>query len=161
MPSFDIVSKIDPQELDNALNQARKELKQRYDFKGTDASVELSDTTIVLKANSEGRVDAVWDVVTTKLVKRKVPIEAFTRGKQEPAGGKMVRQVITVQQGIPAEAAKKIVKLIKDKKMKVQISIQGDTVRISGKKRDHLQDAIAAVKEVDLGVATQYVNFRD
>lgn len=161
MPSFDIISKIDPQELDNALNQARKELKQRYDFKGTDASVELSDTTIVLKANSEGRVDAVWDVVTTKLVKRKVPLEAFTMGKQEPAGGKMVRQVVTVQQGIPAEAAKKIVKLIKDKKMKVQISIQGDTVRISGKKRDHLQDAIAAVKEADLGVATQYVNFRD
>ena len=161
MPSFDIVSKLDAQELDNALNQARKEIAQRFDFKGTGTEVEKTDAGIVLRSESEGRVEAAWDVLAGKLVRRGLPLEAFTRGKIEPAGGKTQRQVVTTQEGIPQDAGKKIIKLIKDQKLKVQASIQGDTVRVTGKKRDDLQAAIQAVKAADLGIAMQYVNFRD
>jgi uncharacterized protein YajQ (UPF0234 family) len=161
MPSFDIVSKLDPQELDNALNQARKEIAQRFDFKGTGTEIDQGDAGIVLRSESEGRVEAAWDVLAGKLVRRGLPLEAFTRGKIEPAGGKTQRQTVTTQEGIPQDAARKILKLLKDQKLKVQASIQGDTVRVSGKKRDDLQAAIQAVKGADLGVAMQFVNFRD
>lgn len=161
MPSFDIVSKIDKGELDNALNQARKEIAQRFDFKGTGATIDLSDEGVTLRADSEGRVDATWDVLAGKLVRRGVPLEAFSRGTIDPAGGKTYRQMVKIQEGIPTEEARKIVRLIKDRKMKVQAAIQGDVVRVSGKKRDDLQEAMQAVKGAELGIAMQFTNYRD
>jgi len=161
MPSFDIVSKVDKQELDNAVNQAKKEIAQRFDFKGTDTVIELGDTGITLRSSSEGRVEAAWDVLAGKLVRRGLALEAFDRGAIEPAGGKTQRQVVSIQEGIPQDAGRKIVKLVKDAKLKVQASIQGDVVRVSGKKRDELQSVISLVKGAELGIAMQYVNFRD
>lgn len=160
MPSFDIVSEIDKQELDNAINQAKKEISTRFDFRGTDTTVELTGTTVTLKANSEGRIDAAWDVLSSKLLRRNLPLEAFSRGNIEPSG-KLVRQEVTTQEGIPQDAAKKIVKLIKEEKLKVQTAIQGEQLRVTGKKRDDLQAAMAAVKKADLGIAMQFTNFRD
>ncbi|MDF1564731.1 MAG: YajQ family cyclic di-GMP-binding protein [Deltaproteobacteria bacterium] len=161
MPSFDIVSKVDRQELDNALNQARKEISQRYDFKGTDAAIESSEKGLILKANSEGRVDAIWEVLLGRLVRRGLAPEAFTRGKHEAVGTRGARQTISIQEGIPEDAAKKITKLIKGSKLKVQAAIQGDVVRITGKKRDDLQAAMQLLKGEQLEIAMQFVNFRD
>ncbi len=161
MPSFDIVSKIDKQELDNALNQARKEISQRFDFRGTDTKVEKTDEGIVLESNSDGRLDAAWDVLVSKLVRRGLPIEAFRRDDVRPASGGRVRQLVRMQEGIGQEDAKKIVRLIKEEKRKVQAQIQGDSLRVSGKKRDDLQAVIKMLKEAKLGIAMQFVNFRD
>ncbi len=161
MPSFDIVSEIDKHELDNALQQARKEIAQRFDFRGTSAEIEQTKDGLVLRANAEGRVDAAWDVLSEKLVKRGVPLIAFTREKMEPAGGSTMRQIVKMQVGISAEKGKEINKLIKDSKLKVQSSIQGDTVRVAGKKRDDLQAAMALLRGKDLGIALQFKNFRD
>ncbi len=161
MPSFDVVCKLDRHEVDNAINQANKELAQRYDFKGTDSSVELTTDGIVVKSNSEGRLDAARDVLQTKMVKRGVSLKSLDAQKAQPAGGSTWRQLIKLVEGISKEKAKEIVKAIKSSKMKVQASIQGEEVRISGKKRDDLQAAIALLKEQDFDVPLNFVNFRD
>lgn len=163
MPSFDIFSKVDMQELDNAINQSTKEIAQRYDFKGTETSIALGEDkkSIVVKANSDGRVQAAVEVLQGKLAKRGVPLKAVTFGKIEPIGGSMVRQVATLQQGIPVEKGRDIVKLVKDSKLKVQASIQGDQLRVTGKSRDDLQSVIQLVRGQDFGVDLQFGNFRD
>ncbi len=161
MPSFDIVSEIDRHELDNAVNQAKKEIAQRFDFKGTNTQIELSADGISLRSETEGRLDAAWDVLTTRLIRRGLPLEAFQLQDPLPAGGKTIKQDVVIQVGIPTEKAREIVKLVKAMKKKVQVAIQGDTVRVTGKKRDDLQDVIKAVKEAELGIAMQFTNFRD
>jgi uncharacterized protein YajQ (UPF0234 family) len=161
MPSFDVVSKLDQHEIDNATNQASKEIAQRFDFKGTEAMIEQTEEGIVIRANSEGRVDAARDVLETKMVRRKVSLKSLDPQQLQPAGGKMWRQVIKLKEGVSKEKAKDIVKAIKDSKLKVQASIQGDSVRVSGKKRDELQATIAKLKEQEFDLPLQFVNFRD
>ena len=161
MPSFDVVSELNRHELDNALNQARKEIAQRYDFKGTESSIEQTEEGIVLRSNSEGRIDAVRDVLEGKLVRRKVSLKSLDPQKPEPAGGKTWRQLIKLKEGIDREKAKLIVKAVKDSKIKVQAAVQGDVVRVSGKKRDDLQETIAFLKEGNFDLPLQFTNFRD
>jgi uncharacterized protein YajQ (UPF0234 family) len=161
MPSFDVVSKLDQHEVDNAINQAGKEIAQRYDFKGTEATIEQTEEGIVIRANSEGRLDAARDVLETKMVRRQVSLKSLDPQQPQPAGGKMWRQLIKLKEGVSKEKAKEIVKAIKDSKLKVQASVQGDTVRVSGKKRDDLQATIAFLKEQDFDLPLQFVNFRD
>lgn len=161
MPSFDIVSEIDKHELDNAIQQTRREIETRFDFKGTDASIEETEEGIVLRANSEGRVDGIYSVLEDKILRRKLSLKILDKQKVQPAGGQMYRQLVKLREGIATEKAKEIVKIIKDSKMKVQASIQGETVRVTGKKRDDLQAAIALLKEKDLEFPLQYKNFRD
>ncbi len=161
MPSFDVVSKIDKHELDNALQQARKEIGQRYDFRGTGTEIEETKEGLVLRSNAEGRLEAAWDVVSERLVRRGVPLVAFDRQKMESAGGDTVRQLVKMQVGIASDKARELVKLVKDSKLKVQAAIQGDTVRVTGKKRDDLQEAIALIKKADLKIAVQFENFRE
>src|ERR687888_1647442 len=161
--SFDITSTIDFQEVDNALNQARKEVGQRYDFKGAKADILLSttDKTLTLVADDEFKMNALWEIVQTRLVRRSVPIKNFKVPDSEPAAGGTVRRVIAIQQGIPIEAAREIVKFIKDRKLKkVQAAIQADQVRVSSPSKDELQAAIGALREHDFGVALQYGNYR-
>jgi uncharacterized protein YajQ (UPF0234 family) len=160
-PSFDIVSKVDRQEVDNALNQAGKELSQRYDFKGVGASIEWSgQELIVLKASSEDRVKAVLDVFQEKLIKRGISLKAIDAGEPK-ASGKEFRLEIKVKEGIEQEVAKKIGKLIRDEGPKgVQAQIQGDQLRVSGKKKDDLQAVIELLKGKDLEVALQFTNYR-
>ena len=146
MPSFDVVSKVDWHEVDNALGQARKELAQRYDFKGTDTKVELSDGALLIESADDYKVGAALEVVEGKLAKRKVPLGALQRGKVEPAAGGRARQKIDIRCGIDADCGRAIVKLAKKTKLKVQVAIQGDSVRVSGKKRDDLQEVIAIRK---------------
>ena len=160
MPSFDVVCKIEQHELANALNQASKEISQRYDFKGCDASIERTDDGIVIKANSEIRVDAARDVLHQKLAKRGVSLKAVDAQAKQPSGS-MVKQLLKLREGIEKDDAKKIVKTIKDAKLKVQASIQGDVVRVTGKKRDDLQEAIASLKAKNLDLPLTYTNFRD
>jgi len=161
MPSFDVVSEVDQHEVDNARNQASKEIAQRYDFKGTESSIEQTDEGIVLRANSEGRVDAARDVLESKMVRRGVSLKALDPEPAQQAGGSMWRQLIKLKKGISKEKAKEVVKAIKESKLKVQASIQGDSVRVSGKKRDDLQSAIALLKEKDFDLPLQFTNFRD
>ncbi|MEM9072078.1 MAG: YajQ family cyclic di-GMP-binding protein [Myxococcota bacterium] len=161
MPTFDVVCKLDRHEVDNALHQTSKELSQRYDFKGTNSTVELTEEGIVVRSNSEGRVDAARDVLETKMVKRGVSLKSLDAQKMQPAGNQTFRQLIKLVEGISKEKAKEIVKAIKDSKLKVQASIQGDTVRVSGKKRDDLQSVIASLKEQDFGMPLSFINFRD
>ncbi|MBX3128423.1 MAG: YajQ family cyclic di-GMP-binding protein [Polyangiaceae bacterium] len=161
MPSFDVVSKVEWSELKNALDQAQREVAQRFDFKGTNASLELKDKTLELSANSEERVKAVLDVLQQKLVRRKVSLKHLDAGDPKPGPKGSSRLDVVVKEGIEQEKAKQIVKLIKDKKLKVQASMHEDSVRISGKKRDDLQQVIAMLKGEDLGIELQYVNFRD
>jgi len=161
--SFDITSTIDFQEVDNALNQARKEVGQRYDFKGAVADIALNagEKTLTLTASDEMKMNALWEIVQTRLVRRHVPIKNFKAPESEPAAGGTLRRVITIQQGIPIEAAREIVKFIKEKKLKkVQAAIQGDQVRVSSPSRDDLQDAMRALREHDFGVALQFGNYR-
>jgi uncharacterized protein YajQ (UPF0234 family) len=161
--SFDITSTIDFQEVDNALNQARKEVGQRYDFKGVTAEITLSaaDKTLTLVADDEFKMNALWEIVQTRLVRRGVPVKNFKDGESELAAGGKARRVITIQQGIPIEAAREIVKFIKDKKLKkVQAAIQADQVRVSSPSKDELQDAMRALREHDFGVALQFGNYR-
>jgi uncharacterized protein YajQ (UPF0234 family) len=161
--SFDITSPIDFQEVDNALNQARKEVGQRYDFKGAKADIILStaDNTLTLMADSEFKLNALWEIVQTRLVRRGVPVKNFKGDKTEPAAGGAVRRVLTIQQGIPIEAAREIVKFIKEKKLKkVQAAIQGDQVRVTAPAKDDLQEAIRALREQDFGIALQFGNYR-
>ena len=158
--SFDIVSKVDYAEVTNAINQTTKEVGQRFDFKGSRATVELEDKDLVLSAEDETKLRNMNDVLQSKLVKRNVPLKALTYEKIEPAAGSSVRQRVKIQQGIPGDKAKEIVKFIKDAKLKVQAAIQGDVVRISGKDRDTLQEVIAALKKQDFGIDMQFDNYR-
>lgn len=159
-PSFDIVSEVNMPEAANAVAQAQKELAQRYDLKGTAAGIEQKDKELTLTANDEFGLKAVTDILQTKLAKRGVSLKALDYGKIEPANKGTVRQVVTIQQGIVSEKAKEIVKAIKDAKLKVQAAIQGEQVRVSGKKKDDLQAAIALVREKDFGIALQFTNYR-
>jgi uncharacterized protein YajQ (UPF0234 family) len=161
--SFDITSTIDFQEVDNALNQARKEVGQRYDFKGAKADIDLNttDKMLTLTADDDFKMNALWEIVQTRLVRRGVPVKNFKVGDSQPSAGGAVRRVIEIQQGIPIEAAREIVKYIKDKKLKkVQASIQADQVRVSSPSKDDLQEAMSALREHDFGVALQFGNYR-
>ncbi|HKB10377.1 MAG TPA: YajQ family cyclic di-GMP-binding protein [Vicinamibacterales bacterium] len=161
--SFDITSTIDFQEVDNALNQARKEVGQRYDFKGAKADIELStaEKKLTLTADDEMKMNALWEIVQTRLVRRGVAVKNFKVPDSEPAAGGTVRRVIDIQQGIPIEAAREIVKYIKDKKLKkVQAAIQADQVRVSSPSKDELQETMRALREHDFGVALQFGNYR-
>jgi cyclic-di-GMP-binding protein len=160
--SFDIVSKVDIQEVRNAIDQALKEVKQRFDLKDSKSEIELlqGDKEIQLASAAEYKLEAVKEILGQKLVKRGVSLKNLEYGKLEQAAGQSVRQKITLQQGIPGEKAKEIVRIIKDSKKKVQASIQGDTVRISGKDRDELQAIMALLRGKDLGVDLQFTNYR-
>ena len=160
--SFDIVSKVDMQEVRNAMDQALKEIRQRFDLKHSKSEVTLveGDKEIQLSSDGEYHLEAVKEILGQKLVKRGVSLKNLTYGKVEPALGKSVRQKISLQQGIPIEKAKEIVRLVKDSKKKAQASIQGDTVRISSKDRDELQAIIAMLRGKDLGVELQFTNYR-
>ena len=161
--SFDITSNVDLQEVDNALNQARKEVAQRYDFKGSKASIEFDpkESKMVLVADDEFKLNALWEILQTRLIRRNVPVKNMTRGTVQPAANTTVRQEISLQQGIPSEKAKDIVKFIKDAKLKkVQASIQGDQLRIASPSKDELQDAMRLLREQDFGVALQFGNYR-
>src|SRR5437773_9655734 len=159
--SFDVVSKIDLQEVANAIQQAIKEIHTRFDLKDSKSDIQLEGTeAIVLSSADEYKLKAVNDILQNKLVKRGVPLKALTYGPVEPAAGSTARQRITMQQGIPTEKAREIVKVIKDAKKKVQASIQGDVVRVSGKDRDSLQEIIALIKQHDFGIDMQFTNYR-
>ena len=165
MPSFDVVSKVNLQEVDNAVNQARKEITTRYDFQGTHTEVSLAEdkTALQLKANSEGRLQAAYDVLQSKLVKRGVSLRALQTGPVDSAALGQVKQTIKLQQGIPVEKSKELIKALKESKMKLQGSIQGDQLRISGKNKDDLQAAIALFRaqQEKLNLDLQFTNFRD
>ena len=158
--SFDIVCKVDMQEVTNALDQARREIETRYDLKGSKNEVKLEKTEIQLTVADEMKLKAVIDILQSKLHKRGIPLKALDYGKVEEASGGALRQKITIQQGIPIEKAKEIVRLIKDSKIRVQASIQEDQVRVAGKNRDDLQKIIAMLKDKDLGIALQFTNYR-
>jgi cyclic-di-GMP-binding protein len=161
--SFDVTSTIDFQEVDNALNQARKEVGQRYDFKGARADIELStaEKTLTLTTDDEMKMNALWEILATRLVRRGVAVKNFKVGESQPSAGGAVRRVIEIQQGIPIEAAKEIVKYLKEKKLKkVQATIQADQVRVSSPSKDELQEAMAALRDHDFGVALQFGNYR-
>lgn len=158
--SFDIVSKTDYAEIDNAVNQTRKEVSQRFDFKGSKAIVEQHDKDLILSAEDETKLRNMNDILQGKLIKRGISLKALDYQKIEPAAGGTVRQLVKIQQGIPTDKAKEIVKFIKDEKLKVQASIQGETVRVSGKDRDTLQDVIAKLKAKDFGIDMQFDNYR-
>jgi uncharacterized protein YajQ (UPF0234 family) len=164
MPSFDVTSQIDLQEVDNAINQARKEIAQRYDFKGSKAAIDFDrhEASLVLTADDEFKMQALWEVVETRMVRRKVPLKNVKLGEIERGGNDTVRRTVTLQQGVPTEAGREIVKFIKDKKLrKVQAAIQGDQLRITSPSRDELQTVIALLKEQDFGVELQFGNYRE
>ena len=161
--SFDITSTIDLQEVDNAVNQARKEVAQRYDFKGSRAAVDLNraDNTLTLVADDDFKMTALWEIVQTRLVRRGVPVKNLTPGPIERAANDTVKRVVTLQQGIPTEAAKEIVKFLKDRKLKkVTAAIQAEQVRISSPSKDELQEAMRLLREQDFGIALQFGNYR-
>jgi uncharacterized protein YajQ (UPF0234 family) len=161
--SFDVTSPVDFAEVDNALNQARKEVGQRYDFKGATIEITLNaaEKTLTLLADDEMKMNAVWEILLTRLTKRNVPAKNFKNTDSEPAAGGKVRRVITIQQGIPIEAAKDIVKFIKDAKLKkVQASIQGDQVRVTSPSKDELQMAMQQLRAQDFGVSLSFGNYR-
>jgi len=162
MPSFDIVSELNAMEVENAFNQARKELAQRFDSKGTSTDLERTpDGSILLKANSEGRAEAAYGVLMEKLAKRGVPLEGLDPQELEPASGGHVRQLVKLKKGIKAEDARKIVALVKESGLKLQASIQGDAVRVTGKKKDDLQAAMQLVRQAGLGIPIGFQNFRE
>ena len=158
--SFDIVSEVDRAEITNAINQTVKEVRQRFDFKGSRATVELEANELILSAEDETKLRNMNDIFQQKLVRRGVPLKALSYGTIDPAGGGTVRQKVQIQQGIPQEKAKEVVRFIKDSKAKVQASIQGDIVRVSGKDRDTLQGVIADLKGKDFGINMQFSNYR-
>lgn len=161
MPSFDVVSKIDFQEVDNALQQTMKEVGTRYDFKGSKAKVERKDEALHLSAEDEYKLGQMLDLLNQRLVKRGVELKALDVGKVENATGNSVRQQIKVKVGVNVEVGKQVNKFIKDSGLKVQSAIQGDQLRVTGKNRDDLQSAIAALRGQDFNLPLQYVNFRD
>ena len=158
--SFDIVSKTDYAEVTNAINQTTKEVSQRFDFKGSKATVELNGKDLLMSAEDETKLRNMNDIFQGKCVKRGISLKALDYQKIEPAAGGTVRQSVKVQQGIPIEKAKEIVKYIKDEKFKVQASIQGETVRVSGKDKDTLQDVISKLKAKDFAIDMQFDNYR-
>jgi uncharacterized protein YajQ (UPF0234 family) len=158
--SFDIVSQVDHAEVMNAVNQTMKEVRQRFDFKDSKAAVALEEKDLALSAEDETKLRNMNDILQQKLVRRGVPLKALSYGNPEPAAGGTVRQRAQIQQGIPQEKAKDIVKFIKDSKAKVQASIQGDMVRVSGRDRDTLQTVIASLKSRDFGINMQFTNYR-
>ena len=163
MCSFDVTSNVDLQEVDNALNQARKEVAQRYDFKGSKASIEFDakESKLVLVADDEFKLNALWEIVQTRLVRRNVPVKNLSRGTAQAAANSTVRQEIALQQGIPTDKARDIVKCLKDSKLKkVQASIQGDQLRVQSPSKDDLQEAMRLLREQDFGVALQFGNYR-
>lgn len=158
--SFDIVSEVDRAEIVNAINQTMKEVQQRFDFKGSAAKVELEDKDLVLSAEDDTKLRNMNDILQQKLVRRGVPLKAFSYDPSEPAAGGTVRQRAHIQQGIPQEKAKEIVRAIKDSKVKVQAAIQADVVRVTGRDRDTLQEIIAKLKAKDFGIHMQFTNYR-
>jgi uncharacterized protein YajQ (UPF0234 family) len=163
MPSFDVVSRVDLQEMDNAVNQVRKELTTRYDFRGSRTSLELDrkDGKINVLTEDDMKLRAIKDLLIAKVVRRSIEASALSFAASEKAAGDMLRQTITIHNGIDIETARKVVKLVKDTRLKVQSAIQGDEVRITGKQRDDLQEAIRTLKEADFGLPLQYVNYRE
>jgi hypothetical protein len=162
MPSFDIVSEVDKQELKNAVDQANKEIANRFDFKGSDARVEQADYVLTVYADDDFKLDQVREVLTGKLTKRNIDVRCLDIAeKSEKVSGNKVKRQVTVRNGIEAEVAKRIVRLIKDAKLKVTASIQGETVRVSGAKRDTLQEVIALARKSVTDVPLQFINFRD
>ena len=160
MPSFDVVSEVDMHEVTNAVDQANREVSTRFDFKGSNARYELNESVVTMKAESEFQLQQMLDILQTKLSRRGVDITCLELGDPQQSG-KEVRLEVTIRQGLDSELSKKIVKLIKDAKLKVQAAIQGDKVRVNGKKRDDLQQVIAMLKEAKLDLPLQYNNFRD
>lgn len=158
--SFDVQSKTDLDEVRNALNQTMKEVKQRFDFKKSCSNVELEENAIILHSDDEYRLKSLNDILQQKLIKRGVSLKALDYGKIEPAAGATVRQHVGIQQGIPSEKAREIVKVIKNAKLKVQVAIQGDVVRVSGKNKDLLQEVIQLLREEDFGIDMQFANYR-
>ena len=161
--SFDVTSTVDLQEVDNAVNQARKEISQRYDFKGSTASIDFNkaDSTLTLAAEDNMKINALWDVLQTRLIRRNVPVKNLKLGDIEAAAGSAVRRVITLQQGISGDAARDIIKFIKDQKLKkVQATIQADQLRISSASKDELQTVIGLLRGHDFGIALQFGNYR-
>lgn len=158
--SFDVVSQVDMQELENALNQAVKEIDTRFDFKNSKSSITNADDKITLVSDDEFKLKNVVDILESKIIKRGISLRALQYGKVEPAAKDTVRQVVTLKQGIAKEEAKKITQLIKDSKIKVQAQYQGDIVRVSGKDRDDLQNVIKLLKEQDLELDLQFINYR-
>ena len=159
-PAFDVVSEVNLPEVANAVSQARKEVAQRFDLKGTAAGIEQKDKELTLTANDEFGLKAVTDLLQTKLAKRGVSLKALDYGTVEPASKGTVRQVVTIRQGISSEKAREIVKAVKDSKLKVQVAIQGEQLRVSGKKKDDLQAVIALLRGADFGIPLQFTNFR-
>lgn len=161
--SFDITSTVDLQEVDNAVNQAKKELAQRYDFKGSRAAIDLNkaDNTVVLTADDDFKMHALWEILQTRMVRRGVPTKNLTPGDLERAANDTVKRTVKLQQGIPGEAAKDIVKFLKDRKLKkVTVAIMGDQVRVSSPSKDELQEAMRQLREQDFGCALQFGNYR-
>lgn len=163
MASFDVVSKVDPQEVDNAVNQTTKEISQRYDFKGSKSTIDWKpkDEKIVIVADDEYKLTALTDILQTKLVRRDVPLKNLKYGTIESAFGQQVRQEISIQQGLSKENAKDVIKAIKDSKLKVQAQLMDDLVRVSAKKIDDLQSVIQLLKNSDIEVSLQYINMRN
>lgn len=159
-PSFDVVSEVDQQEVVNALDQARREIAQRFDFKNTGTTIEQNDQVIEVRANSEGRVEAAVDLIKEKMVKRKVSLKALSEGKIEPAGGNNYKQAIDLVHGISEEKARTINKFIKSTGLKVQSQVQGEQLRVTSKSKDHLQQVIQALKDEDFGIPLQFTNYR-
>lgn len=161
MPSFDIVSEVDKQELRNAVDQANKEVSGRFDFKGSDARIEQAEYVLTVYADDDFKLEQVLDILMGKLTKRSIDVRCLDKGKIEKITGNKVKQAVTVKTGVETELAKKIVKLVKDSKLKVQASIQGDAVRVTGAKRDILQETIALIRKSITDFPLQYQNFRD
>ena len=161
MPSFDVVSQVNWAEITNAVDQANREIRTRYDFKGSDARVERNESLLTVYADDEFKVGQAVDILHAKLAKRKVDLGCLNASPVKLVGGDKARQDITIRHGIEQELARKIVKLIKDSKLKIQASVQGEQVRVTGKKRDDLQQIISLLRETKLGLPLQFVNFRD
>ena len=161
MPSFDVVSQVDMQEVANALQQTRKEVEQRYDFKGSKTEIEQEKNVVKITSDNDFKVKAVVDILQSKFVKRNINLKSLEYGKVESAAGGMARQLITIHQGLDTDAAREVVKLVKETKIKVQAQVQDDQVRVTGKKRDELQAVIQALRAADFRRPLQFVNMRD
>ncbi|MDR4651741.1 MAG: YajQ family cyclic di-GMP-binding protein [Nitrosomonas sp.] len=161
MPSFDIVSEVDSHEVRNAVEQTNKEVSSRFDFKGSDARVEQSDFVLAVYADDDFKLEQILDILRTRLTKRNIDVRCLERGVIEKVSGNKVKQIVTVKTGLETELAKKIAKILKESKLKIQTSIQGDSLRVSGAKKDVLQESISIVKKAIIDFPLQYQNFRD
>jgi uncharacterized protein YajQ (UPF0234 family) len=161
MPAFDVVCRVDLQEVDNAIQQTLREVGQRFDFRNTPTELRREEAALHLRSADEWKLRALGEILRERLARRQVPLKALEAGPVEPGPAGSAKQRIDLQQGITSDKAREIVKLVKDTKLKVQVAIQGDQLRVSGKKRDELQTVIALLRERDLGIALQFTNFRD